>query len=425
MPSRSGTTQHASLAVNHRRKRTSRIIAVAIATLVGPNIFSLMDATVPAVASITTDKSKAKALEATITAQASQVQTLVSQYDSVDGHLQVLDKSIANDKVQLQRDFTAEHQASHLLQKAAVDAYINAASGSASSIGTFISTSNASAIPTREAYLGFASGTLGTAIATYQQDQFTTTRLAQALLKEQRSTVATLSSLEASRQAVQLALNTEEATLKGVDSNLLTLVNQANEARARASAARAEAALAALAAQQASTSPVTVTVAPTVFGRYADPLRSIRGLSPERVDQGVDFGGYGPIYAIGDGVVLSVVNGGWPGGTFICYRLENGPANGLVVYTAEDINPEVQIGQQVTRNTVLGQLYGGQYGMEIGWAAPSADGVTMAATYGEYYGSNTTAFGANFSQFLSSLGAPGGQIQNSPNGSLPGGWPSW
>jgi murein DD-endopeptidase MepM/ murein hydrolase activator NlpD len=273
--------------------------------------------------------------------------------------------------------------------------------------------------------LGFASGTLDTAVATYQQDQFTTTRTQQTLSVEQRSTLATLTSLASARQAVQTALNSEEATLNSVDANMLTLINAANEARQRARAAEAEEALAAQAAQQASSAPASVTVTPTVFGRYSNPLRGIRGIASNRVDQGADFGGYGPIYAIGDGVVLSVVNGGWPGGTFICYRLENGPANGLVVYVAEDINPEVQIGQQVTRSTVLGQLYDGPVGMETGWAAPAADGVTMAASYGQFWGSNTTAFGANFSQFLNSLGAPGGQIQNSPTGSLPSGWPTW
>jgi hypothetical protein len=123
--------------------------------------------------------------------------------------------------------------------------------------------------------------------------------------------------------------------------------------------------------------------------------------------------------------VLSVVNGGWPGGTFICYRLTDGPASGLVVYVAEDLNPSVQIGQNVTANTVLGSMYGGTYGIETGWAQPAADGDTMAAVYGQYYGSNTTAFGNNFSQLLTSLGAPGGVLQNPPSGYLPSGWPSW
>ena len=96
---------------------------------------------------------------------------------------------------------------------------------------------------------------------------------------------------------------------------------------------------------------------PASPGTYANPLRAIGGLNPERIDQGVDFSGFGPIYAIGDGVVLSTVNGGWPGGTFIAYRLTDGPANGLTVYFAEDIQPAVSVGQTVNANTVLGTAY--------------------------------------------------------------------
>jgi hypothetical protein len=161
-------------------------------------------------------------------------------------------------------------------------------------------------------------------------------------------------------------------------------------------------------------------------GSYADPLRDINGLSPERIDQGVDYSGYGPIYAIGDGTVLSTVNGGWPGGTFITYRLNDGPASGLVVYAAEDIDPRVAVGQSVTSGTVLGTMYEGPDGIETGWADPSGDGNTMAADAGQFSGANSTAFGADFSQFLASLGAPAGILQNDPpTGSVPPGWPSW
>lgn len=379
----------------------------------------------PSYASITTDRQKAHDLQIKINAEATQVQALVAQQNLVDGHLQTLNAKIAADQKRLARDQVAQTRASSQLRGAAVEAYINAASGNSSSIGTFISSSNASTLPSREAYLGFASGTLDTAVATYQQDQFTISQITQALTKEQQTTQVTLNSLDSARQAVQSALNNEEATLSSVNGNLLTLVNQANARRAAAQAAAAEAALAAQAAQQAAAPPTSVNVTAGAFGRYANPLRGIRGLSPERVDQGVDYNGFGPIFAIGDGVVLSVVNWGWPGGTFICYRLTDGPANGLVVYAAEDINPAVQVGQSVTRDTVLGQLYDGPVGIETGWASPAADGVTMAASYGQYWGWNSTAFGTNFSQFIASLGGAPGQVQNAPSGSLPAGWPTW
>ena len=148
-------------------------------------------------------------------------------------------------------------------------------------------------------------------------------------------------------------------------------------------------------------------------------------LSSERIDQGVDYTGFGPIYAIGDGVVLGTVGPGWPGGTFIAYRLTDGPASGLVVYVAEDIEPSVQVGDTVSSNTVLGHMYAGPSGIETGWADGSRLPDTMARTYGQFNGANSTAFGDNFSQFLQSLGAPGGVEIPPPAGALPAGWPSW
>ncbi len=161
-------------------------------------------------------------------------------------------------------------------------------------------------------------------------------------------------------------------------------------------------------------------------GAYSNPLRSVQALYPERVDQGVDYSGYGTIYAIGDGVVLSVTNSGWPDGTFIAYRLTDGPAAGLTVYAAEDILPSVTVGEQVTPSTVLGTMFEGPDGIETGWASYAGTGATMAWGAGQFDGSNSTAFGYNFSQLLSSLGAPPGVLQNDPaTGNLPPGWPQW
>jgi murein DD-endopeptidase MepM/ murein hydrolase activator NlpD len=164
---------------------------------------------------------------------------------------------------------------------------------------------------------------------------------------------------------------------------------------------------------------------PVSPGTYLNPFRATGGLSPERIDSGVDYAGAGPVYAIGNGVVLNVYAGDWPGGTFIAYQLSDGPAKGLVVYTAEDLNPQVSVGSTVTANTVIGQMYGGPHGIEIGWADGSAIPNAMARSYGQYHGGNSTAFGYNFSRLLQALGAPGGILQNDPTGSLPSGWPQW
>jgi hypothetical protein len=168
----------------------------------------------------------------------------------------------------------------------------------------------------------------------------------------------------------------------------------------------------------------------TEAGGYRNPLRAIIGLIPERVDQGVDYAGSGPIYAVGDGVVLNTTNPGWPGGAFISYELVDGPARGEIVYTAENVVPEVSIGQEVTSLTVLGTLIGAYPNLEIGWAAYPGDGESEARAAGQWTvqdGDNSipTAFGENFSRLLVALGAPPGISYAKPVGSLPRGWPIW
>ena len=148
-------------------------------------------------------------------------------------------------------------------------------------------------------------------------------------------------------------------------------------------------------------------------------------LSPERIDQGVDYSGFGPVYAIGDGIVRNTAGPGWPGGTFIAYQLTDGPASGLYVYLAEDVEPNVQVGQTVSSGTVIGQMFEGPDGIETGWADGAALPDTMARSLSQFDGSNSSAFGVNFSQLLQSLGAPGGVQNSAPSGSLPVGWPQW
>jgi murein DD-endopeptidase MepM/ murein hydrolase activator NlpD len=176
--------------------------------------------------------------------------------------------------------------------------------------------------------------------------------------------------------------------------------------------------------------PQVVSEGVAVAPIYLNPLRTVNGLVPERVDEGVDFSGTGPVYAIGDGVVTSATAaaGGWPGGGWITYTLTDGPAQGLIVYVAEDILPSVQVGQRVTPSTVLGYMFEGGSGIETGWAALNGlatSELTEAAATGEY--SFPTATGLNFEDLLVSLGVPSapnrGQIGS---GILPASYPaSW
>jgi hypothetical protein len=165
-------------------------------------------------------------------------------------------------------------------------------------------------------------------------------------------------------------------------------------------------------------------------GGYVNPLRAIKKLIPERVDQGVDYGGSGPIYAIGDGVVLNTTNAGWPGGAFITYKLLDGRAKGDIVYVAENVKPMVRIGQEVTPATVLGILEPAYPNLETGWAAPPGNGESLARAEGQWSAYDDahnipTAYGMNFSQLLAALGELPGTAKAKPTGTLPPSWPRW
>lgn len=163
----------------------------------------------------------------------------------------------------------------------------------------------------------------------------------------------------------------------------------------------------------------------TPYDGYENPFRAVTSLLPQEVDQGVDYCAAGPLYAIGDGTVVSVYDNQWPSGVFISYRLESGPAKGRYVYVAEDVTPKVRIGQSVTPNTVLAVANDAKTCLETGWADPPAY-PERAAAHAEYDGRNSTAYGLNFNELLAALGArPGLPQPDGPPGPLPADWPTW
>jgi len=168
-----------------------------------------------------------------------------------------------------------------------------------------------------------------------------------------------------------------------------------------------------------------VTLDDTPYDGYENPFRGATSLLPQEVDQGVDYCASGPLYAIGDGTVVSVYDNQWPSGVFISYRLASGPAKGRYVYVAEDVTPKVKIGQTVTPNTVLAIANDAKTCLETGWADPPAY-PERAAAHAEYDGQNSTAYGLNFNQLLAVLGArPGLPQPDGPPGPLPTDWPRW
>jgi hypothetical protein len=163
---------------------------------------------------------------------------------------------------------------------------------------------------------------------------------------------------------------------------------------------------------------------------YNNPLRSISGLIPERIDQGVDFEGSGPIYALGDAVITNATatDWGWPGGGWITYRLTKGPAAGLTVFVAENVTPTVSLGEHVTSDTVIAKMYDGGVGIEMGWAtSDSSTARSQLADAGGISGDGPfpTEIGMNFEQLLQALGVPAGNNRDdAANGQLPSGYPT-
>lgn len=176
---------------------------------------------------------------------------------------------------------------------------------------------------------------------------------------------------------------------------------------------------------------------------YQNPLRDVQDLTAGLgIDAGVDYGGSGPVYALGNGT-LNVVNpdSGWVGGNAVAYTLNSGPAAGKTVYVAENciVNRGLSVGQQVDANTVLCTMQNAYPFMETGWAIPKTDTPVAYYTSGGancYYFAQvpsnpiktktSTQYGSNFNDLMVKLGAPSAPtISPDITCTLPSGWPSW
>ena len=418
----------------------------AVVTLIALGLVLAGVPAVPASATtIGTDQQSITQLEQRIAAQGAKAQSLVAHFNEVQARVDALNLQIAQNEQLVADDQREQAKAASAIQQVAVAAYISGR-GTDATLQMFNGTWSVSRMLEQDHYLGMANNKLDAMVSTLSAAEAGTREAQRVLQSEQSQAKKTLNDLTAAHDAATTAIAADEAQLSHVKGDLRVLVAAANEER-RAEQAAAERALARAAstpvpephaAPVASTesAPVTPTPPPPSSAPspppsqgsssgYANPFRSASGLSPERIDQGVDYSGFGPVYAIGNGVVRNTVGGGWPGGTFIAYQLTDGPASGLVVYLAEDVEPNVQVGQTVSSGTVIGQMYAGPDGIETGWANGASLPDTMARDAGQFDGSNSSAYGVNFSRFLQSLGAPGGIQSGSPSGALPPGWPQW
>jgi hypothetical protein len=140
-----------------------------------------------------------------------------------------------------------------------------------------------------------------------------------------------------------------------------------------------------------------------------NPLAHAR-VTPERIDQGVDYAGTGTLTSIGRARVnyVATSNTGWPG-AFVEYRLLDGPDAGRYVYYAEGVRPAggIYVGRIVQAGQAVAYLIPGwSTGIEIGWGAGIGT-ETLAAKLGEH--TFPTAEGRNFSALIASLGGPPGR----------------
>ena len=178
-----------------------------------------------------------------------------------------------------------------------------------------------------------------------------------------------------------------------------------------------------------SQQPELVSVGVAVVPGYRNPLRDVSGLVPERIDMGVDFGGSGPVYALGNAVITNATgtSGGWPGGGWITYKLTDGPDAGLTVYLAEDVSPTVQVGQHVSSSTVIANMFAESDGIETGWAQQSGLSAESQLAEAGGVGGNgpfPTRIGLNFEELLQSVGVPAAPNRTqSPFGLLPPNYP--
>jgi hypothetical protein len=147
--------------------------------------------------------------------------------------------------------------------------------------------------------------------------------------------------------------------------------------------------------------------------RYVNPLAHAR-VTPERIDQGVDYSGTGTLTSIGWARIthVQIRNTGWPG-AFIEYRLLHGYRAGRYVYYAEGVRPAngIHVGRIVRPGrAVVYLIRGWSTGIEIGWGSGLGT-QPLAQKYHQY--TYPTRCGKNFSRLIASLGGPPGRAQPS------------
>jgi len=171
--------------------------------------------------------------------------------------------------------------------------------------------------------------------------------------------------------------------------------------------------------RSAGPSPSSKSVAPHASSHgYVNPLAGA-SVTPERIDQGVDYAGSGPLGAIGEAKVtyIGTSGTGWPG-AFVEYQLLDGPDSGRFVYYAEGVSPApgLSVGDTLHAGQPVARIIAGySSGIEIGWGS-GVGTQTAAQAAGEWSSAKDadsvpSGSGDSFSSLVASLGGPPGKIE--------------
>jgi murein DD-endopeptidase MepM/ murein hydrolase activator NlpD len=141
---------------------------------------------------------------------------------------------------------------------------------------------------------------------------------------------------------------------------------------------------------------------------YVNPFGS-GNWTPERTDQGTDWGPIGPqpVFAIGDGVITysNSNEGGWPDNHFLVYGLTSGSHAGLYVFVAESLTDMLPAGVPVRAGQQIATALPGGSDIEMGFAAPPGTGPNVATPYDGASDGTQTPGGKAFARLLIELGA--------------------
>ncbi|MGO9899885.1 MAG: lytic transglycosylase domain-containing protein [Solirubrobacteraceae bacterium] len=172
----------------------------------------------------------------------------------------------------------------------------------------------------------------------------------------------------------------------------------------------------------------TPSPAPTGCGAvdaagYSNPFAQSQGLTPLRIDMGVDYSASGPFDAVGDGTITYAQASGTGWGPFACSgggagavveQLSDGSQKGRWVYVTEGIVPTVSTGTTVRAGQQVATFTGC---IEVGWAdgpgpSPRAgdlhqDAISLGLSTTDP-GADPTECGEQMSSLLAATGAPAG-----------------